>query len=154
MQPDSPFELSLHTVAVVLALSAAIIAIYLIPLANRVLAWTFMSASFFLFGIERTLELLVHNDMVMDTATWEIVGDLLHLSIVSFLLVGVILIRKLYLERQEATRRMLVSIDELQRFHDATVGRELRMKELYEENQMLKAQLQAHAVSTGARDHG
>ena len=32
-------------------------------------------------------------------------------------------------------------LDELQRFYNATMGRELRMKELYEENQALKARL-------------
>ncbi len=38
-------------------------------------------------------------------------------------------------------RQMEKRLDELQRFHKVTMGRELRMKELYEENQALKARL-------------
>ncbi|MGC2165333.1 MAG: hypothetical protein WA632_04905 [Gallionella sp.] len=154
MQPDSPLELILHSVGVVLALSAAIIAIYLIPLAKRVLAWTSMSAAFVLFAIERTLELLVHKGMVMDETTWETANDVLHLSILIFLLFGIILIRNLFVERENANRKMLDSIDELQRFYDATIGRELRMKELYEENQRLKQRQEVLSVDADEDCHG
>ena len=40
-----------------------------------------------------------------------------------------------------AQHKLEQQLDELQRFHNATMGRELRMKELYEENQALKARL-------------
>ena len=40
-----------------------------------------------------------------------------------------------------AQRKLEQQLDELQRFHNVTLGRELRMKELYEENQALKARL-------------
>ncbi|MDD5179812.1 MAG: hypothetical protein PHT15_00950 [Gallionellaceae bacterium] len=38
-------------------------------------------------------------------------------------------------------RQLEKRLDELQRFHKVAMGRELRMKELYEENQALKARL-------------
>lgn len=37
--------------------------------------------------------------------------------------------------------KLMQRMDELQRFHEVTIGRELRMKELVEENQALKAQI-------------
>lgn len=154
MQPDSPLELSLHSVGVVLALSAAIIAIYLIPLAKRVSAWSSMSAAFVLFAMERTLELLVHNGMVMDDTTWETTSDVLHLGILVFLLLSMVLIRKLFVESAIANRKMLESMDELQRFYDATIGRELRMKELYEENQELKERQKLHSVPAHGDSRG
>ena len=40
-----------------------------------------------------------------------------------------------------AQHKLEQQLDELQRFHNVTLGRELRMKELYEENQALKARL-------------
>ena len=40
-----------------------------------------------------------------------------------------------------AQRKLEKQLDELQRFQKITLGRELRMKELYDENQALKASL-------------
>ena len=40
-----------------------------------------------------------------------------------------------------AQHKLEKQLDELQRFYNVTMGRELRMKELYEENQALKARL-------------
>ena len=40
-----------------------------------------------------------------------------------------------------AQHKLEKQLDELQRFHNVTLGRELRMKELYEENQALKVRL-------------
>ena len=40
-----------------------------------------------------------------------------------------------------AQHKLEQQLDELQRFHKAMLGRELRMKELYEENLALKARL-------------
>jgi len=111
-----------------------------------------MSAAFFLFAIERTLELLVHKGMVMSDSSWEVVSDILHLAILGFLTAGIFLIRQIFVERENIKRKMLESIDELQRFHDATIGRELRMKELYEENQRLKGHRLAPSADGG--NHG
>jgi hypothetical protein len=152
MQPDSLPELLLHSVGVTLALSATVVAIYLIPLARRSLAWTVMSAAFLLFAVERTLELLVHKGMVMSDASWEVASDVLHLAILGFLTAGIVLIRQIFVERESTKRKMLESIDELQRFQDATIGRELRMKELYEENQRLKADHLTPSATRGS--HG
>lgn len=113
-----------------------------------------MSSAFVLFAIERTLELLVHNGLVMDDTTWETASDVLHLGILGFLLLGIVLIRKLFVEREDANHKMLDSMDELQRFYDATIGRELRMKELYEENQELKEQQKLHSAAANGGSRG
>ena len=48
----------------------------------------------------------------------------------------------MFVAQQTLTQHKLEQqLDELQRFHKVTIGRELRMKELFEENQALKARL-------------
>ncbi|OGT14412.1 MAG: hypothetical protein A3J49_12900 [Gallionellales bacterium RIFCSPHIGHO2_02_FULL_57_16] len=49
---------------------------------------------------------------------------------------------RMFVAQQTLTQHKLEQqLDELQRFHKVTIGRELRMKELFEENQALKARL-------------
>lgn len=45
-------------------------------------------------------------------------------------------------ERKKAEEKLKEQLDELQRWKAATVGRELRMKELKDENEMLKARIE------------
>lgn len=45
-------------------------------------------------------------------------------------------------ERREVQRKLEEQLDELKRFQNVTVGRELRMQELVEENRRLKAQIE------------
>ncbi|MCK5347317.1 MAG: hypothetical protein KAR20_28100, partial [Candidatus Heimdallarchaeota archaeon] len=48
----------------------------------------------------------------------------------------------LEIEVDEKTKELKEKVDHLQRFFDATVNRELRMKELSDENEKLKAELE------------
>lgn len=49
---------------------------------------------------------------------------------------------RMFVAQQTLTQHKLEQqLDELQRFHKVTIGRELRMKELFEENQALKSRL-------------
>ena len=50
-------------------------------------------------------------------------------------------LRALVVQQTLTPHKLEQHIDELQRFHNLTIGRELRMKELFEENQTLKARL-------------
>ena len=51
-------------------------------------------------------------------------------------------LRMLNTQQIAVQHKLEQQLDELQRFHKVTMGRELRMKELYEENQALKAQIE------------
>ena len=51
-------------------------------------------------------------------------------------------LRMLNTQQIAVQHKLEQQLDELQRFHQVTIGRELRMKELYEENQALKAQIE------------
>ena len=56
---------------------------------------------------------------------------------------GVHLMRKIFEERQLGAQKLQQQLDKLLRFQKLTIGRELRMKELVEENAALRNQLAA-----------
>ena len=83
-----------------------------------------------------------HAGMLLDTHAQEVTSDVL-LAVVSACLVGgVCYIRTVFILRNGERHKLEQQLDELQRFHQVTIGRELRMKELYEENQALKARIE------------
>ena len=66
------------------------------------------------------------------------------LTVLLFPVIYFLMLRPLqtaYTHKILVQHRLEKQLDELQRLHNATLGRELRMKELYEENQALKARL-------------
>lgn len=133
-------ELTLHLVAATLATVAAVCALYLIPISGKARAWLLLCAAFILFSVDRLSELMAHA-MLLDELFHEVLSDVLLAAMAACLLGGVCYIRAIFLERNAERRRLEQQLDELQRFHQVTVGRELRMKELHEENRALKAQL-------------
>lgn len=141
MVAEYPMELQLHLISVILAVAATVWAVYLIPLAGRAIAWILLSIAFILFAAERVFESLVHRGLLMGLETAEVVSDIMHVFILAFLLGGIFHIRRIFLERQFAQRKLMENLDELQRFFNASIGRELRMKELFDENQTLKTRL-------------
>jgi len=154
MVAEYPMELLLHVTTVILAAAATGWAIYLIPLARRAAAWVLLSIAFILFAAERVLELLVHRGLLMGLEAEEVVSDIMHVFMSIFLLGGVFCIRKIFLERQLAQRKLKENLDELQRFYNASIGREYRMKELFEENQALKTRLGGQEKTPVSRDRG
>lgn len=144
-----PMELPLHLVGVILAIAATVWAIYLVPLTGKSKAWLLLSAAFILLAIERLLELCVHAGIMFTEEAGGITSDVLHVVIMSCLLGGIFYTRAIFLERQAAQRKLEKQLDELQRFHKVAMARELRMKELYEENQALRARLGETGSETG-----
>lgn len=141
MQFMYPGELALHLTTVILSTVAAVCALYLIPLSGKAKAWLLLCAAFVLLSVERLSELMSHANMLLDTHTQEVISDVL-LAVVSVCLIGgVCYIRTVFILRNGERYKLEQQLDELQRFHQVTIGRELRMKELYEENQALKAQI-------------
>lgn len=136
-----PMELQLHLATVILSTVAAVRALYLIPLSGKAKAWLLLSVAFLLFSVERLGELLSHAGILLDARTQDIASDILLFAAAACLLGGVFYIRDILHVHNGERRKLMQRLDELQRFHQMTIGRELRMKELYEENQALKAQI-------------
>ncbi len=133
-------ELLLHLCGVILSSSAAFLALRLIPFTGKSKAWLLISVAIIMMAIERTGELLANTGMIGLTA-YAIFADSLWVLISALLLMGVLHIRALFLERIAAKTTLEKNLDELQRFHDVSIGRELRMKALFEENHALKSRL-------------
>lgn len=135
-----PLEFPLHLFAVVLSLAAAACALYLVPLGGRSKAWLLLCTAFALFAAERLIELMAHAGVLLDVQLHEVVSDVLLTAMSACLFGGICFIRYLFLERNAERHKLERQLDELRRFHQVTVSRELRMKELTEENRALKAQ--------------
>ena len=141
MQSMYPMELPLHLFTVILSSVAAVCALYLIPLSGKAKAWLLLCAAFVLLSVERLSELMAHADILIDVQTQGVISDVL-LAVVSVcFLGGVCYIRTVFILRNGERHKLEQQLAELQRFHQVTIGRELRMKELYDENQALKAQV-------------
>ena len=134
-------EFPLHGASVILSTVAAIMALYLIPLSGRVRAWLLLSTAFVMLSVERLSELLAHAGMLLEANTQEIASDILLFAVAACLLGGVFYIRDIFHVHNGERHKLMQQLDELQRFQQVTIGRELRMKELYEENQALKARI-------------
>ena len=141
MQSMYPMELPLHLFTVILSIVAAVCALYLIPLSGKARAWLLLCAAFILFSVERLSELMTHANILLDAHDQEVTSDVLQAVMSACLLGGVCFIRTVFILRNGERHKLEQQLDELQRFHQVTIGRELRMKELYEENQALKARI-------------
>lgn len=133
-------ELMLHLFSIILASAAAFLALRLIPLTGKSKAWLLISTAVILMAGERVSELFAHIGM-LELVTHEIFADSLWIVILTLLLASILYIRVFFLERSAAQAMLEKQLDELQRFHNVSIGRELRMKELFDENQALKTQL-------------
>ena len=141
MQSMYPMELLLHLFTVILSSVAAVCALYLIPLSGKARAWLLLCAAFVLISVERLSELLSHAGLIHDVHIQEVTSDVLQAVMSACLLGGVCYIRTVFILRNGERHKLEQQLAELQRFHQVTIGRELRMKELYDENQALKAQV-------------
>ncbi len=132
-----------HPLAIALQLLAIVLALHLIPLTGRAKAWLVFSAAFTLMGMRRVIELLEHFDIIHSGISFNNLDDLIALAISILTVFGIYLIRVIFEERQQAQQKLQQQLDELLRFQKVTVGRELRMKELVEENAALRQQIAA-----------
>ena len=94
-------------------------------------------AAFILLSVERLTELLAHAEL-LDALYYDVFSDKLLTIAAACLFAGTWYLRAIFQERNASQHKLEQKLNELQRFHNVTVGRELRMKELYEENQALK----------------
>lgn len=126
-----------------LQLLAIILALRLIPLTGKAKAWLVFSAAFVLMGVRRIMELLEHFDIIRSGTAFDNLNDIIALAISILIVFGIYLICGIFEERQQAQQKLQQQLDELLRFQKLTVGRELRMKELAEENTALRNQIAA-----------
>ncbi|MBI5658062.1 MAG: hypothetical protein HZC43_00585 [Nitrosomonadales bacterium] len=135
----------IHPVAIALQLLAIFWALRLIPLTGKAKAWLAFTAAFALMGARRVIELLEHIGVIQIEIgnAFDIMGEILALIISILVALGIYLIRGVFEERQQAQQKLQQQLDELLRFQKVTVGRELHMKELAEENAALRDRLAA-----------
>lgn len=88
---------------------AVVLALRLIPLTGRALAWTVLSAAFLLMAARRTISLLYQQGTLNDNWLAVFSTELVALIISILMLIGVLMIRKIFVQRQsdEAKIRML-----------------------------------------------
>lgn len=130
-----------HPLATALQLLAVILALRLIQLTGKAKAWLVFSAAFMLMGVRRVTELLEHYNVMPSGIAITNLNDIIALTISILVVFGVYLISEIFEERKQARQKLQQQLDELLRFQKVTVGRELRMKELVEENTALRNQL-------------
>jgi hypothetical protein len=136
-------ETLLHLVSLTLALSAAAESLRLIRLAGHAHAWLILALGFVLLAAERVLELLSGQASDSIYTSHESASDILMLSMSALYLYGARRMRGVFLEHQATRAALQHELDDLRHFQHLTVGRELRMKELAEENVTLRSQIVA-----------
>jgi hypothetical protein len=129
-------EMMIHLVSLTLALTAAAESLYLIRLTGRSHAWFFLVLGFVLLAVERALELFSGQAMDSGYSLHESASDVIILFMVAFYLYGIHHMRQVFLEHRATQEALQHELDELKRYQRLTVGRELRMKELAQENQV------------------
>jgi len=130
--------LLIHLINFLLQIVAVALALRLIRPSGQARAWVILSCSFVLTAVHRLLDVLIHVENSEQVLEW---NDVIVTFSVLLLVTGVYLIREIFVEREQARMKLQQQLDELLRFQKLTVGRELRMKELVEENAALHNQL-------------
>lgn len=129
--------------SVLLQVTAAIMALRLIPLSGRAGAWLLFSLVFLLMSLRRFISLLHEAGFIDDPRSLHSLIEPLALLISILLVVAVHLTRGIFADLQKTRAQTEQQLDELRRFQKTVVGRELRMKELEEENLSLRIRLQS-----------
>lgn len=132
--------LLIHLVNFILQIASVALALRLIPLSGRTRAWIILSCSFVLTALHRLLDVFIHIQEGEQILGW---NDVVVTFSALFLVIGIYLIRQIFEERQQGQQKLQHQLDELLRFQKLTIGRELRMKELAEENAALRSQIAA-----------
>lgn len=127
--------------SVALQAAAAAMALRLIPLSGRAAAWLLFSAVFVLMTARRFISLLHEAGLIEEPRQLFRLIEPVALVISILLVIAVYLTRRIFVELAESRTQLERRLDELRRFQQATVGRELRLKELEEENTRLRIRL-------------
>jgi hypothetical protein len=127
--------------SVLLQVTAAIMALRLIPLSGRASAWLLFSLVFLLMSVRRTISLLYEAGFIDDPQRLHALTEPLALVISVLLVVAVHLTRGIFADLAKSRAQTEQQLDELRRFQKSVVTRELRLKELEEENASLKNRL-------------
>lgn len=133
----------IHPLSILLQLAAVVWALGVIPCVGREKAWQILSAAFVLMCVDGALELLEHYKLLSDMAVFDALHDLNTLGFTVLLVVGVFKAHRIFEEHGQAQQKLQHQLDELRRFQQLTVGRELRMKTLVEENAALRDRVAA-----------
>lgn len=130
--------LLVHLINLFLQIAAVVLALRLIRPSGQARAWVILSGSFVLTALHRLLDVLIHAENGEQILEW---NDVIVTFSALLLVAGIYLIREIFMERAQAQHKLQQQLDELRRFQKLTVGRELRMQELVEENTALRNQL-------------
>lgn len=129
------------SVSVGCQVTAAVTALLLIPLSGRATAWILFSVVFLLMAARRFLSLLHEAGFIDDPQRLHSMIEPVALVISILLVIAVYLTRRIFIDLLRSRHQLEKQLDELRRFQQVTVGRELRMQELEEENARLQQQL-------------
>jgi diguanylate cyclase (GGDEF)-like protein/PAS domain S-box-containing protein len=88
-------------ISVALQIIAAIYALRLIPLSGRMLAWSILSFAFFLMALRRAISLLYSEGYIHNAMFQAITTEIVALLISTFIVAGVILIKKIFIENKK-----------------------------------------------------
>jgi|GEM_PF-5182565 len=127
--------------SVALQVTAAVMALRLIPLSGRTTAWILFSTVFVLMVARRFVSLLHEAGVIENPRRLISLIEPVALVISILLVIAVYLTRRIFVELAQSRSKLERQLDELRRFQNATVGRELRLKELEEENARLRTRL-------------
>ncbi len=106
-------------------------------------AWILFSTVFVLMAARRFVSLLHEAGFIDDPRRLHSLIEPVALLISVLLVIAVYLTRRIFVELAQSRSQLERQLVELRRFQSATVGRELRLKELEEENARLKSRLGA-----------
>lgn len=118
---------------------AAFFALRLIPVSGRRLAWIILCFAFVLMMGRRLIGLLYETGVIEDPATMKVIAESMALTISVLLMSGLYLIRGIFVDLAQARAKLHEQLDELRRFQQVAVGRELRMQQLEDECAALRA---------------
>lgn len=124
-------ETMLHLISAGTLLVAVAAAFHSFASGGQMKAWLLPMLAFALVAAERLTELLAHAGILLTRGQQEWLSDTLLLAAAGCMLLATYSFRAIFIQIQR-------QMDELQRFHQLMIGRELRIKELKEENRSLR----------------
>ncbi len=93
--------------SVLLQVAAVILALRLIPLTRRTLAWILLSAAFFLMASRRTLDLLFGKNLIDDPFIHNLSTKTVALVISLLLVAGIFLIKRIFVQQQQDAEQII-----------------------------------------------
>ena len=102
-------------ISVFLQVTAVILALRLIPLTRRALAWILLSAAFFLMASRRTLDLLFGKNLIEDPFIHDISTKSVALIISILIVIGVFLTKRIFEQQQddsEQVKKFSLAVDQ------------------------------------------